>query len=64
MILAFQRLIICEYKQVPRDMDVFCVGTQIFQKMFFYLPTLDYLHVSIKIWRICQSTKSNNGAQT
>ena len=42
--LAFQRGITCAYEQVPRDMDVFCVRTQIFQKMLFDLPTLDYLH--------------------
>ena len=30
MILAFQRWIICTYEQVPRDMDVFCIHTQIF----------------------------------
>ena len=64
MILAFQRWIICAYEQVPRDMDVFCVRTQIFLKMLFDLPKLDHLHVSFKIWRIYQRTKSNNGAQT
>ena len=32
-------------------------------KMFVFLPKLDYLHVSIKIWRICPRTKSKNGAQ-
>ena len=30
MILAFQRWIICAHEQVPRDMDVFCACTQIF----------------------------------
>ena len=35
----------CVYEQVSRDMDVFCVRTQIFQEMLFDLPTLDYLHV-------------------
>ena len=50
MILAFQRWIICAYEQVPRDMDVFCVLTQIFLKYRFGLQTLDYLHVSIKIF--------------
>ena len=37
--MAFQRLIICVYEQVPRDIDVLCVRTQIFQKMLFDLPT-------------------------
>ena len=64
MILSFQRWIICASEQVPRGMDVFCVRTQIFLKMLFDLPTLDHLHVSFKIWRIYQRTKSNNGAQT
>ena len=31
-------------------------------KMLLDLQTLDYLHVSISIWQICQRTKSNNGA--
>ena len=30
MILTFQRWIICAHKQVPWDMDVFCLRTQIF----------------------------------
>ena len=30
MILAFQRSIICAHEQVPRDMDVFCACTQIY----------------------------------
>ena len=33
MILAFHCWLICAYEQVPRDMDVFCVCTQIFLKM-------------------------------
>ena len=49
LILAFQRWIISAYEQVPRDMDVFCVLTQIFLKYPFGLPTLAYLYVSIKI---------------
>ena len=32
MILAFQRWIICAYEQVPRDMDLFCLRTQLFLK--------------------------------
>ena len=64
MILSFQCWIIWAYEQVPRDMDVFCVRTQIFLKMLFDLPTLDHLHISFKILRIYQRTKSNNGAQT
>ena len=45
MILAFKRWIICVYEQVPRDMDVFCVRTQIFLKNDFGLSTLDYLRI-------------------
>ena len=60
MILAFQQWIICAYEQIHRDMDVFCLRTQILLNLLFDLQTLDYLHVSIKIWRICQRTKSNN----
>ena len=29
---SFQRWIFCAYEQVPRDMDVFCVCTQLFLK--------------------------------
>ena len=43
MILAFQRWIICAYEQVPRDMDVFCVRTQIFLTMI----------LSFQRWIIC-----------
>ena len=59
MILTSQRWFICAYEQVvPRDMDVFCVRQQIFLKMLFDLPTLDYLNVSIKIQRIYQRKQS------
>ena len=40
MIWAFQRWIICVYEQVPRDMDVLCVRTQIFQKCFLIFQRL------------------------
>ena len=35
MILAFQHWVICAYEQVPSDLDVFCVRTQIFLKCFW-----------------------------
>ena len=52
MILAFQRWIICAHKQVPLDIDAFCVRMQIFLKRFRSSNARLFAHMSkyLKTW--------------